>query len=85
MATAVYLLCAVTSALCAVLLLREFRRRGTRLLLWSSLSFAGFAVSNSLVFTDFVLWPERDLTLIRSLTACGAVALLVFGLVWDLE
>jgi hypothetical protein len=43
MATAVYFLCALTSACCAVLLGRMFwlhRYRARRLLLWSSLSFA---------------------------------------------
>ena len=69
MATAVYFLCAVTSAL----------------LLWSSLSFSLFALSNALVFTDFVILPELDLSLYRAATACGAIALLVYGLVWDAE
>lgn len=86
MATAVYLLCAVTSALCAALLVREYiRRPRTRLLLWSSLSFTALALSNSLVFTDFVILPDIDLSLIRAATACAAVALLLFGLVWEAE
>ena len=85
MAAGVYLLCALTSLLCTILLLLEYRRRRTRLLLWSSLSFLCFTVSNALVFTDFVVLPGSDLSVIRATTACGAVALLVFGLVWDLE
>jgi hypothetical protein len=85
MAAAVYLLCALTSILCGILLLREYRRRRTRLLLWSSLSFLCFAMSNALVFTDFVVLPDRDLSLIRATTACAAIALLVFGLAWDRE
>lgn len=86
MAAAVYLLCAVTSALCAALLIREYRRRPrTRLLLWSSLSFTALAVSNALVFTDFVVLPDVDLSVVRAATACAAVALLLFGLVWEAE
>ncbi len=83
MATAVYLLCAVTSALCAALLLREYRRSSTRLLLWSSLSFVGFAINNALVFVDMVVLPDGDLTLVRALTAAVAISLLLFGLIWN--
>ncbi len=85
MATAVYSLCAVTSVLCSVLLIREYFRRHTRLLLWSSLSFTALALSNALVFTDFVVFPDVDLSLLRAGTACMAVALLLFGLVWEAE
>ncbi len=86
MATAVYFLCAVTSTLCAALLIREYvRRPHTRLLLWSSLSFTALALSNALVFTDFVVFPDVDLSLLRAATACAAVALLLFGLVWEAE
>ena len=67
MANAVYLLCALTSAHVRLLLFRLFwrhRQRATRLALWSSLSFAWFAVSNALVFVDLVdsagpaSWPS---------------------------
>lgn len=85
MATAVYLLCTLTSGLCTVLLFRMYRRSGARLLMWSSLSFLGWTVSNALVFADFVIVPELDLSVIRSIAACASVALLVFGLVWDSE
>lgn len=54
-------------------------------MLWSSLSFTCFALSNALVFTDFVVVPDQDLSLVRAATACAAVTLLLFGLVWDLE
>ncbi|MEP7306127.1 MAG: DUF5985 family protein [Acidobacteriota bacterium] len=36
MATAVYTLCALASGICAIVLIREFTRHRTRLLLWSS-------------------------------------------------
>jgi hypothetical protein len=84
-APAVYFLCALTSALCAVALIREYARRHTRLLLWSSLAFVCFAASNALVFADFVLLPAVDLSVVRVGTACLGVALLLFGLVWDTE
>ena len=85
MATAVYLLCALMSIVCAGVLIREYFRSHTTLLLWSSLSFACLAVSNMLVFTDFVLLPATDLSLARAASAAAAVALLLFGLVWHVE
>jgi hypothetical protein len=85
MANAVYVLCAFTSALCCALLWRDWRRTGSRLLFWSSLSFAFLTFSNILVFIDLVVWPERDLSIIRSLAAAASAMALVYGLVWDNE
>ncbi|MBS1819800.1 MAG: hypothetical protein JSU08_17835 [Acidobacteria bacterium] len=83
MATLVYLLCALTSAACAVLLTREYRRARSRLLLWSSTAFVGFAINNVLVFADYTLVPELDLTLLRALVALASVALLLYAFVWE--
>ena len=83
MPTAVDSLCALTSALCALALVREYFRRQTRLLLWSSLSFTCFALSNALVFADCVILPAIDLTILRAGSACLAIGLLLVGLVWD--
>ena len=83
MATAVYLLCMLTSALCAALLLREYRRSRARLLLWSSLSFAGWAGNNALVFMDLVVVPGYDLSVLRAAVALLSISLLLYGLIWD--
>ena len=81
MAEAVFLLCAVTSLACAVLLLRGYARSRVRLLLWSSLCFIGLAVNNVLLVVDKVIFPEGDLLLVRTSSALVALSLLVFGLV----
>jgi hypothetical protein len=83
MATAVYVLCMLTSAFCAALLLREYRRSPAPLLFWSSLSFLAWALNNALLFTDLVVLPGIDLSLARSLAALAAVSLLLYGLIWD--
>ena len=83
MATTVYILCMLTSAFCAVLLWREYRRAPHRLLLWSSLSFMGWAANNALVFADVVVFPDGDLSVMRALASTTAIALLLYGLVWD--
>jgi hypothetical protein len=81
--TVVYVLCAVTSILCAVLLLRGYKRTHVRLLLWSGLCFAGLAINNVLLFIDLRVLPEIDLSLWRLIPALVGVAVLLFGLVWE--
>ena len=79
----VYLSGAITTTLCAVLLLQGYRRGRTRLLLWSGMCFAVLALSNTIVFLDRVIVPEVDLYLWRIATAAVAMALLLFGLIWE--
>jgi hydrogenase/urease accessory protein HupE len=79
----VYVLCALTSVLCAGLLLRSYRANRTRLLLWSTLCFVGLAINNILLFVDIVLVPGVDLRFLRSGSALIALVLLTIGLVWE--
>jgi hypothetical protein len=84
MAEAVYLLCAITSALCAVLLLRSYLKTRTRLLLWTSLCFVGLFINNVLLVVDLVLLPMSiDLAVLRSGVAAVAGLVLVLGLIWE--
>jgi hypothetical protein len=81
----VYLLCFATSATCALLLGRSYRRSGMRLLLWSALCFGLLAVNNLFVIVDVLLVPDVDFGLVRLLLSLGAVAVLLFGFIWDME
>lgn len=83
MAAMVYILGALTSLACAVLLLRGYSRGKKRLLLWSGLCFAGLALSNLLIFVDLIVLPDRDLYLWRLATTGVAMALLLYGLIWE--
>jgi hypothetical protein len=83
MAEAVYLLCAATSVLCAMLLYRGYRSSRTRLLFWSSLCFGGLAVNNVLLFLDLVVVPAVDLSVLRTSVAALAMLVLCLGLVWE--
>jgi hypothetical protein len=83
MAEAVYVLCALTSVMCAALLLRGYLATRTRLLFWSSLCFAGLALNNVLLLLDLLVLPGVDLTIWRNASALLAMAVLLFGLVWD--
>lgn len=84
-AAAVYLLCALTSVMCAGLLLVKYRQSKQRLLFWSSLCFVGLATNNVLLFIDLVLVPRVDLSVVRLLPALVGLLLLVWGFVWDTE
>lgn len=85
MAEVVYALCALTSIACAVLLLRGYLASRARLLLWSTLCFVGLAGNNILLFIDYSVVPDWDLSLIRLLPAVLGLGALVYGLVWDAE
>jgi hypothetical protein len=86
MASFVYVLGALTTLLCAVLLLRGYAKGRKRLLLWSGLCFTGLTISNALLFVDLVILPVAvDLYMIRLSTAAIAMLLLLYGLVWESE
>jgi hypothetical protein len=82
--TLVYTLCFATSTLCAYLLGRSFRRRRSRLLLWSALCFALLAMANLAVVIDKLVFPTQvDLRPVRLGLSLAAVAVLLFGFIWD--
>ena len=82
MAEAIYLLCAVTSLVAALLLLRQYQARRTLLLVWSCIGFFGLALNNLLVFVDFTLMTGTDLSLLRAVAGAGAMLALLHGLIW---
>jgi hypothetical protein len=81
----VYGLCFVTSALCAWLLVRSYRGNRARLLLWSGLCFVLLAANNLVVIVDMLIVPQVDFRLYRLALSLAAVALLLFGFIWDAE
>jgi hypothetical protein len=85
MASVVYILGTLTTMLCSVLLLRGYTRSRQRLLLWSGLCFAVLTLSNALLFLDLVVLLKVNLLLLRLATAALAMALLLYGLVWESE
>jgi hypothetical protein len=83
MAEAVYVLCAIASVLCAVLLLRSWAQTRTRLLFWSGLCFVGLALNNALLFLDLVIVPDIDLRYFRSGVALLSLLSLLYGLITE--
>jgi len=85
MAAFVYILCALTSVVCAALLLRSSRRTPSRLLFWSGYSFIALALANILLFVDLVVIQERDLIILRNVFTLTGVTMLLYGLIWEGE
>ena len=81
--TLVYSLCFATSALCAYLLGRSFRRTRSRLLFWSAGCFMLLAVVNFVVVLDMLVYPEIDFRPLRLWLTLVAVSVLLFGFIWD--
>jgi hypothetical protein len=85
MASVIYSLCTLTALICAALLLRAWRRGGYRLLLWSGLCFVGLTFNNLLLVIDKVVLPSVDLSIWRTSMALLAMAVLLYGLIWESE
>jgi len=85
MAAAIYTLCALTSLACAALLLRGYARSRSGLLLWSGLCFAGLTLNNLVLVLDKVVFVSEDLSIWRTSIALAAMAVLLYGLIWDAE
>ena len=83
--TAVYLLCFLTSAGCAALLMRSYRRTRTRLLLWSAICFICLALNNLILVVDLLVLPAWDFRVLRQGFLLLAVGVLLFGFIWDRE
>ncbi len=84
--SAIYLLCAVTSLICLLLLARGYARTGVKLLLWSAICFVGLALNNLLLFIDLVVLPEEiNLLLWRQLTSLVAISILLYGFIWEAD
>ena len=80
--TLVYLLCFLTSSICALLLGRSYASTRSRLLLWSAICFCLLALANLLVVFAMLL-VESALLPPRLWLSLAAVLVLLFGFIWD--
>ena len=83
MGIAVYILCALTSLACTVLLMGRYQKTRVSLLFWSAVAFLAFTVTNSLLFFDLVVVPDFDLSVIRNVITLSGVIVLLYGLIHD--
>jgi len=85
MAPTIYSLCILTCLACAWLLLSSYKRTGYRLLFWSGLCFAVMTFNNVILLLDKTVLPDIDLLPLRLASALVAVALLLYGLIYEKE
>ena len=82
----VYILCFLTSALCAALLIRGYVRSRTRILLWSAACFVLLAMNNLLAVVDLVLLPTQvELGAARIGASLVGVLVLLYGFIWEAD
>lgn len=81
--TLVYLLCMATSLTCAALLVRSYLRDRSRLLLWTSIGFAGLALNNLALVIDLILLPAVDLWICRQIAIALSLVVLIYGFLWE--
>ena len=81
----VYLLCLLTSAACAALLFRAWRRDGSRLLLWTAAAFGFLAINNLALVLDMVVFIETSLWPMRIIPHLLGFCVLLWGFVWETE
>jgi hypothetical protein len=85
MAGIIYTLCALAALTCAYLLLQAYRTSRYRLLLWSGICFVGLSLNNLMLVADKLLVRGVDLSLWRSGFALVAMAILLYGVIWDAD
>jgi hypothetical protein len=83
MSGGVFILCAATCLLCAIMLLRGYARTHVGLLFWSGLCFVGLMIDNLMLYADLFMFPEVSLVIWRKLPGLIALVLLNFGLIWE--
>jgi hypothetical protein len=83
LANVVYVLCALTSVACALLLVRGYLRSRTRLLLWSSLGFVGLAFNNAMLVFDRIIFPAVPMGHLPTLPAVVGMCVMTLGLILD--
>lgn len=82
----VYLLCTITSLVCAGLLLRGYAKNRVPLLLWSAVCFIGLFVNNLMVLIDLdtIVFPNVfGLAVWRLVPALVGLAGLCYGLITE--
>jgi len=82
-ATLIYIMCAATSAACAILLLRGYSYTKVNLLFWSGLCFVGLGLANVLLVIDLVIIPGISLQIPRQVMTLASLIVLVYGLIWE--
>lgn len=83
MVETVYILCSLAAFACAILLFRGYGKSRLPLLFWSALCFTLLAVGNVVLIFDMIVYPQGDLSLQRNLITVAALAVQLYGLIFN--
>lgn len=81
----VYVLCLITSVICAALLVRAWTKTKTRFLMWCAVAFSLLALNNLFVVADMIVFPDIEFWVARQAAAFAAVAVLLYAFVWEID
>lgn len=82
MGQAVYILCALTSLGCTLLLIGRYRKSRVDLLFWSAIAFLLLTVTNVLLCVDLIiLGAGFDLSFYRNGSTLVGIMALLYGLI----
>ncbi|MBX3034198.1 MAG: hypothetical protein KF865_09765 [Bdellovibrionaceae bacterium] len=79
----IYILCAVTSCVCALLQWRAYMKAKSRFLLWTTICFVAIFLNNVMLFVDLLTGPTINLVLPRSFVLLGGLCILLYGFIWE--
>ena len=65
--------------------MRSYFRTRAKLLLWTASCFVLLALNNFLVVLDMVFLPNIDLQFARLAANLAALAVLIYGFVWEID
>lgn len=81
----VYIACFIASSVCALLMVRQYRLRPQPILLWSAACFTLLAASNLIVVVDQLFLTDINLRPVRLWLTLIAIAVLLYGFIWEAE
>jgi hypothetical protein len=81
----VFILCFVTSAVCAWLLFRQYARTRVALLFWSALCFLALTFNNLFVVFDLIVFPNIEFIPFRHAASLIAIGVLLYGFIWEAD
>jgi hypothetical protein len=80
--SAVFILCFITSAICAWLLMRSYLQVRSQMLFWSAACFVLLALNNLIIILDLFVVRGMDLGVARLAASLAAISVLIFGFIW---
>lgn len=81
----VYLMCVASALACTALLIRSYLKTRTALLLWSAIGFVFLSANNVFLLLDVVIFPDVNFLIWRNLASLAAIAVLLYGFIWEAD